>query len=101
MTDTTTPVIKPKWQLLLGMLPSFNQSLIVLVTATCTLIGTITTQRLTAKPAEKPATITVERIIERPAVVDMPAIAELNKAIGDLRDQMNIAAASKLKKSLK
>ncbi len=49
MTDA--PSLKPKWQFLLGLLPSINTSLIAVVTALVSIGGTLATQRMTtARP---------------------------------------------------
>ena len=66
MTDTTSP-LKPKYQLLMGLLPSINTSLIAVVTALVSVGGTLATQKLSAKPVEAPAAIVVEKMVERPA----------------------------------
>lgn len=50
MAETST--LKPKWQLILGLLPSLNTAVIAVVTAGLSIGGTLATQRITApKPA--------------------------------------------------
>lgn len=49
MTDTTAPM-KPKWQLILGLLPSLNTALVAIVTATLSIGGTLVSQRYTVVP---------------------------------------------------
>ena len=44
MADTAP--LKPKWQLILGLLPSLNTCIIAVVTAAITLGGTLATQKL-------------------------------------------------------
>jgi len=100
MSDTTAP-IKPKYQLLLGMLPSLNTSLVAIVTACLSIGGTIMTQRYAAKPAEAPKPVTVERVIERPAAVDFTPITELDKSIKELTAELARNADPGRKRGLK
>ncbi len=48
--------LKPKWQLILGLLPSLNTCIIAVVTAGVTLGGTLATQRFVA-PKDAPAVL--------------------------------------------
>ena len=66
MTDTTAP-LKPKYQLLMGLLPSFNSAIVAIVTAALSIGGTLATQKVTAKPVEATAPVVIERVVEKPA----------------------------------
>ena len=87
MTDTTAPALT--WaEAFRGLLPSLNTALVAIVTAILSVGGTILTQRLTAKPAEpaKVQTVTVERVIEKSAPVDLgPLTAKVEEALKEFR----------------
>lgn len=51
MTDTAP---KPYLEIIKGLMPSINQSLIVIVTALVSVGGTIATQKVTASPTPTP-----------------------------------------------
>ena len=53
MADTA--VLKPKWQLILGLVPSFNSAITGLVSLAIGVGGTLATQKLTAPRIEIPA----------------------------------------------
>ena len=80
MTDT--PTLKPKWQLILGLLPSFNQAIILFVTAAVSIGGTLATQKaLGARPP-------VEKVSPAPApVVEDKSGAILNE-LRELRREL-------------
>jgi hypothetical protein len=47
MADAVAP-LKPKWQLILGLLPSLNTCLVAIVTASLSISGTLIAQRKAA-----------------------------------------------------
>ena len=68
MTDTTAPA--PTWMTVLqGFLPSLNQCLVIVVTASVTFISTLamqqfTTPRMHLPAADKPAPVSLQRQID-------------------------------------
>lgn len=52
MADAVAP-LKPKWQLILGLLPSLNTCLIAIVTASLSVSGTLIAQRRQAAPSHE------------------------------------------------
>jgi hypothetical protein len=99
MTDTTAP-LKPKYQLLLGLLPSLNTSLVAIVTACLSIGGTIMTQRYTAKPVEVAPKTSSVTIIEKPAPVDLgPLTMKVEEALAELRAAKSEAGVNRRKKT--
>ena len=68
MTDTTAPA--PTWLVVIqGLMPSLNQALVVVVTASVTFISTLalqhfTTPRMALPAADKPAPVSLQRQID-------------------------------------
>ncbi len=59
MADTST--LRPEWQLVLGLLPSFNSILIALASAAIGIGGTLATQKLAApKVGAAPSALEVQ-----------------------------------------
>ena len=87
-----TPTLKPKWQLILGLLPSFNQAIILFVTAAVSIGGTLATrealgarliqvQRLLGwHPVEK-VTIAPAPIVEDKSGLVLDEIRELRREL--------------------
>jgi hypothetical protein len=72
-----TSALKPKWQFLLGLLPSINQAVILLVTALLAAGGTLATQHMTAAKPTAFAEGRPEPVKAVPAPDLSPILAEL------------------------
>jgi hypothetical protein len=79
MTDTATPA--PWYAVLQTMAPSLNQSLVAIVAALVTLIGTLTTQWATSAPAPVPE-VQVRQVETVKVAIDPAITAKLDHLEG-------------------
>src|SRR5262249_17352517 len=100
MTDTKAPSTRS--QILVGMLPSFNTSLVALVTASVSIGGTLMTQRYTA-PAPAPVEVAKPVDLEpvKALVAELAAKVDgLGAGVADLKEQMAVRKARAKPKAL-
>lgn len=68
----TAPAIKPKWQFLLGLLPSINSCIVAIVSAALTYGGTVLHERYKA-PEAKPvisALLGTDEVLHRLSLIE-------------------------------
>ncbi len=81
MADAAVAPLKPKWQLILGLLPSLNTCFIAIVTAGVTLGGTLATQHLVAPKAAS-----------GPMVIPAAAVPDLANRLSRIEGDVSLVA---------
>jgi hypothetical protein len=89
MTDS----VKPKWQLILGLLPSLNTAIVAIVTAAVSIGATLATQHYIApiKPVI-PAADVPKPVPVAPPVARLADLGEINTKLNALLERVPVKA---------